>query len=663
MKTNTLFLMCFLISASSMGGPNEPSIQQLACSQEGRAITDKTHRAICKRYNLPENPARDLVIASPESLCFYAGDEDTSQDFSDETLNASQAQEAAKAYVNPQVREQVRQRLQVASDVDMEQSLQSILHPHGKIKQPLIVHNLLPYTLGCCQCSQEDCCQVARFMNPLQLRYCRPTVKRVAGLTAGAAMGAAMGILYWQFGLNAFSALVDSLAAFVLINGAEPILSTMALFHKMPGRIQGLETPMAMRRKMAIIIPVHGAGKNVEPTIRSFLQAGYIPEQLFVMENTGGRYTKEVSSTFRLLQSPQYNTVNYYFISAFGNKVASVTVGAILAQEKGFTHMLSVDDDVQVSSGFDPLLSLLNEKVTLIAYPIEPTTTVNWLEWMQKLEYANSDMHNAFKAEALKTTHAPHGAASASTIENYLKAMRGNKMRFLAEDQELGRRIRAQGGHIALTRDMVKTDVPPNCCVWWSQRAGSWNVGEITQVPKVAFEAVTTCPESCKLDELTRTAIKEFYLLQSLWSVFSSAIRPCVLASMAPQPLFWIVSGALWEINNLITTANKTVCVPRRNNERMCAPRNVVNTCIATHTSCFYNGMQMLAGSAGLCCACCGAGASREEDFSAIRRGPKALRRALKVESAPLRQLLLLQYAKGIANDPRGAIQNVRAVS
>ena len=333
------------------------------------------------------------------------------------------------------------------------------------------------------------------------------------------------------------------------------------------------------------------------------------------MENTGRLYDSSEGEVGKLLQQPEYADVHYHSIYSWGNKVAAEYLGAILAKQHDFKYVMAIDDDVEMPDGFDPQIELLKGDFKMIAYPIKPANNTNYLTHMQKREYRRSDRHNYFK-QVLGTVLAPHGAVNLSEIDAYLENMRmpPNDGAFSAEDQKKGNSWRRSNHKIAMAAGPeVETEVPEDLAVFWAQRVKSWDTGAHLTTPMYVADALLNCPRCWECETIIGNSILEAYKVQAVFANVSDCVRPYILWTFVRQPMFWIISGGIWEFNNIINMADDIYFTPLRSRIPECDGKKIATTCVDHHLSFPYSTMQLVNGSCSAACAWLGAGAATAE--------------------------------------------------
>ncbi len=489
------------------------------------------------------------------------------------------------------------------------------------------------------------------FFNP---NWCKCTPRRCVGFMGLAALYGGAAVVYSQYGLSILSSYSASVSAAVFINGFETMLNMVSLFSSVPKKVE--PTPKKLLKKLAVIIPVHGKDKDIEPSIQSLIDSGIGISQIFVIENTGKRYTLSESRTFSLLKdNPLYKDVKYHYIDAWGSKVAAEYLGGISAAKFGFKYMMAIDDDVIVPKHFDPYLRLINDRVKLIAYPIEPSNNVNYGTQMQKQEYRTADIQNYFKAN-LGTALSAHGAISVADLGTYLRVMRDRPVNgsFSSEDQKKSMAFRWDGSDIAMAPGVpIGTEVPEDCAVLWGQRVGSWNTGAQLMSDFYTEDLLTDCPQNCDLQKIPNSILKKVYQFQLLFTNVSEIVRPVIGVSFAGNWYFWAVVCGVTEANILIGILDDSFIAPHRNRERVCASSTLWKSCGNRHAGCLYSAFQLAMGSVGACCACIGAGAADDVDYGLKAGYPSQLRELIDIDDEPTRFSSLVNFLTEIGPDPR----------
>lgn len=506
------------------------------------------------------------------------------------------------------------------------------------------------HPFACFGCSAEEVKSNVKFCcNP---KWCKPTLARAGGVATAGAIAGAAGILFWQFGIDVFNSLAAGVGAFVVINGTESALSLAALFLSNP--VAAPRTSLEELRKLAIVIPVHGQRKNLQPTLRSLMRVGIEPEQIFIMENTGGKYAAETSAVRKTIAegSAEFSRINYRLITEWASKVAAEYLGASAAKLAGYQYVMAIDDDVIMPDDFDPYLGLIDHEIKMIAFPITPSNDDNLLTRRQKNEYHRADRHNYFKQLLRKTTLSVHGAVSLADLDTYLDVMRHRPVdgAFAAEDQKKGAAFRWAGHKIAMAPGAkVKTQVPSNLCAFWNQRAYKWNVGAQLSNGMYAEDLLTDCPNVLTQDECIRFPFYKLYQLQILMANFSDCVRPLIMVSLASDWRFWAATGVIWEFNTLLDIADDVFFEPHRRGEAVCGLAQTATSCVEHHSSVWYTGLQMIQGSVGALCACFGAGTASEKDFPYKMKYPPEFQEILDIKNPPQRMRALTEILDGVA--------------
>jgi glycosyltransferase involved in cell wall biosynthesis len=490
-------------------------------------------------------------------------------------------------------------------------------------------------------CPKEHCIKNINFCCNKNW-FCKCTSKRIICGFLGLFIYVGGGILFWLFGLTVFAEFIHSLEFFIIINATETILSFLSLF-ALP--LFANATDFKELEKLCVVIPVHGKDKELRATLNSLLNIGLSEYNIVIMENSGPSYNISQSKTARLM--PSYPNIEYRYTNEWGSKVAAEYLGVMIAKNRNFKYVMTIDDDVLIPPDFDPQLSLLEKDVKMIAYPIKPSNSIsNYLTRMQKREYRRSDRSNYFK-QLLGTILFPHGAISTCEVNFYLDTMRFRPVdgAFFAEDQKKGAAWRWKRARIAMASGPeVGTEVPDNWCFFELQRVGSWDTGAHMLCGIYLEDFLTEWNFNCELSQLLKLFFRKLFQFQTLFTIFSDIVRPFFFVSFANSWYFWLVIAIIWECNNIIDILDDTFFAPHSQGKNVCVGKNLGASILDHHLSIFYSILQLVNGSLAACCGWVGAGAANPEDFGIKKPYPQELRNILDIKDARERRKRLTSY-------------------
>lgn len=497
------------------------------------------------------------------------------------------------------------------------------------------------YFISPFNCPREHCIKNINFCCNKNW-FCKCTSKRIICGLIGLCIYVGGGILFWLFGLTVFADFIHSLEFFIIINATETILSFLSLF-ALPLFVNATE-PKELE-KLCVVIPVHGKDKELKRTLDSLLNIGLSEDNIVVMENSGPSYNIFQSKTAKLMA--QYPNIEYRYTHEWGSKVAAEYLGVMIAKNRNFKYVMTIDDDVRIPKNFDPQLSLLAKDVKMIAYPIKPSNLMSsYLTRMQKREYRRSDRSNYFK-QVLGTVLFPHGAISTCEVNFYLETMRFRPVdgAFFAEDQKKGATWRWKRARIAMASGPeVGTEVPDNWCFFESQRLGSWDTGAHMLCGIYLEDFLTDWPQNCEVSTFIKLFFRKIFQFQTLFTIFSDIVRPFFFVSFANNWSFWLVIAIIWECNNIIDILDDTFFAPHSQGKNVCVGKNLGASILDHHLSIFYSILQLVNGSIAACCGWVGAGAADPEDFGIKKPYPQELRNILDIKDAIERKKRLTIY-------------------
>ncbi len=456
-------------------------------------------------------------------------------------------------------------------------------------------------SLACCACTKgaikRECVDAAE-MCCVQ----RCSKSQVCGCAVYGAIAGAFGYLISRYGHTVVSDLSNSLAGFVVLNGYEAVTGLIALFTAVPPVL--IPTSPEDKDKIAVLIPIYGAEKNIQPTLDSLLANGFKTNQIYIIENTGGRYDHAQGEVYKLLrvkprredfqdweaykkkydEYKKYKEIHYELATGWGSKSGAQVAGAGLAhhahrsdiehlahlriqhlahiaeldvdritdiaqisrnaKKDGFEFMLTLDDDVYIPPDFDPQLGLLTGSIKMIAYPIRPTETDSFLQAWQEIEYAASDMHKWAQQKIIGTALTVHGAVNLFEIKFFIEETLHPPFdgRFGGEDARSSMSGRIAGGGIAMARGpYVRTDVPNTLALWWNQRAGAWvPAGHHLCLPLLK-DFCFEPSDCCSLRGCAGCGYRRCYQGQELLTNTFDVLRPIVFVTSSYNCLFWSV--------------------------------------------------------------------------------------------------------------------------
>lgn len=500
------------------------------------------------------------------------------------------------------------------------------------------------YAFGCFDCSRADATRAARFY--CDPRYLTPNKRRLLGLAgAGVLVGGFAG-LFATYGLTVlqYHAAVP-IWAFFAVNGPETALGAFSLVFQEPPPI--VNTAPADLRRLAVVIPVNGPAKDLTRTIDSLNVVGIPNDQIFIVENmnppgTPGGYAPGTSLIHQQFAANKFPGLHFFVMPDQGSKTGAEYAGIAYAHSLGFDFAVAGDDDIYFQSRWTPQLDLMikGDNVKMIAYPIAPLQSeegqVNWLVDQQGREYASAANAKHAQTWLSGTVYAPHGAVKTVDIRAYLEFMRNRPVKgeFLREDQAMGAAFTWAGANIVMAGGVpVLTEVPDNWFKYFDQRHKSWAPGAYRAGPMHAETLCTRCQFDCSTSGICRFIARKAFQAQTVATLAMGCVCPCVTASLASDPMFWVVSSGILGVGAAIDTCNDSFCRPHYGNRTVCVPRNVATSLARNVTGIAYRVLEQVNVSCGAACNYLGVGASPPEEYWLIRPYPQWLSSILHDES------------------------------
>jgi len=423
-----------------------------------------------------------------------------------------------------------------------------------------------------------------------------------------------------KYGIDVVRTSVNSLGACIAINAFESAMGLVALMGAVPPPLK--KTSAEDKRKIAVVIPVYGKTKNIQPTIDSLVENGFPHEQIFVVEN--GQYTREDSLVYRLCNSAMYRDVNYYS-GDWGNKSAAQVAGIGIAYKKGFKWALTLDDDIQIPAGFDPQVHLMNADTPMVAYPIRPTKTDNLLEGWQHVEYTAAAMHKWAQQEWAGTILYFHGAISLVDIEFFLTKTLHPPFdgTFHGEDAFLSIITRRAGGNIAFARGpYINTDVPKDFITWWRQRTFSWVPGGHALCVPLLKDLFCERTDCCSCRGLAACGTKRLYQSYALIDNLLHVLRPFGWVAIPCTSLFWEVLAGVAGVQIATNMTWQMVKEPYHVPEEYERERGWGESCLSNITFPLYSVLNIAAGCVGAIQAWTGTSAHGDERNKGLKKFP-----------------------------------------
>jgi len=169
-------------------------------------------------------------------------------------------------------------------------------------------------------------------------------------------------------------------------------------------------------------------------------------------------------------------------------KISSVVMGAVAAQQAGYSHFLMLDDDIEWprnEKGYGPDASPIlvwDKEKPCTALPVLPLKASNWLVASQTIEYQL--MVASKRAQGLLgNVIMASGAAGVFRLDCFLEAMNDHDGEHIGDDLQTCYIFHDRGYKIDLMPDtLVRTEPPFTLRAWWKQRAWRWEVSPILNI-------------------------------------------------------------------------------------------------------------------------------------------------------------------------------------
>jgi len=226
----------------------------------------------------------------------------------------------------------------------------------------------------------------------------------------------------------------------------------------------------------AIVIPCHNSDDCIENTLST------LPKDYTVICVANACKDDTVSAILRA----QATNPNIELIDTEKpGKIRAVVLGAILARNKGYSHFMLLDDDIewtQVDNKPAPI-TVYNKDKSITALPVVPSKVgSNWVRNQQAIEYqmmcaskrAQGNLGNVIMAS---------GAAGVYKLESFMDAIQEHDGEHIGDDLQTSYIHHVKGMKIDFNSEsVVATHPPATIKAWWKQRAHRWECSPVLNV-------------------------------------------------------------------------------------------------------------------------------------------------------------------------------------